>query len=102
MNTLIILPSVQIREKRSETESIIACLTIAKQYINGIAWLDLLDERMAAYMLDYKTAGRLYLRIFFNLSEAVCQNFSCIYNKSSKQNIIILDHKIYIPLNLIH
>lgn len=55
----------------------------------------------AAYMLDYKTAGRLYLRIFFNLSEAVCQNFSCIYNKTSKQNII-LDHKTYIPLNLIH
>ena len=66
--------SVQRREKGSKTKSLVRCPKIVKLCNSGMAGVDLMDQRTAAYHLDWKSSVRFYHRIFFDLVDIACFN----------------------------
>ena len=52
--------SVQRREKGSKTKSLVPCPKVVKLYNSGMVGVDVIDQRSAAYRLDWKSAVRFY------------------------------------------
>ena len=63
--------------------------------------VDLLDQRTAAYMLDRKSCGRYYLRLFFDLMDIAVANSHVVYKALYPKNMELLDFKIVIAKSLI-
>ena len=59
-----------------------------------------MDQRTAAYRLDWKSSVRFYLRIFFDLMDIARVNSYLIYNMKHPK-FSLLDYKIDVAKNLI-
>ena len=96
-----VLP-VQRRVKGSATKSAIPCPTVVKLYNNGMGRVDLMDQRNAAYWLDWKPSASFYLCILFDLFDIDCVNSFLVYNnmKNLKQ-LTLPNYKIVLPKNFI-
>ena len=93
--------SVQRREKGSKTKSLVPCPKVVKLYNSGMVGVDVIDQRSAAYRLDWKSAVRFYLLIFFNLMVIACVNGYLIYNMKHLNKLSFLGYKIVVAKNLI-
>ena len=93
--------SVQSREKGSKTKSLVPCPKVVKLYNSGMVGVDVIDQRSAAYRLDWKSAVRFYLLIFFNLMVIACANSYLIYNMKHLNKLSFLGYKIVVAKNLI-
>ena len=93
--------SVQMREKRSTTKSVIPCPTAVKLYNNGLGGVVLIDQRTAAYQLDHKSFVHFYLRILFDLLYIASVNSFLVYDMKCPKQSTLLDCKIAITRNLI-
>ena len=93
--------SVQRREKSSKTKRLVPCPKVFKLYNSSMGWVDLMDQRTAAYHLDQKSSVRYYLRIFFDLMDIACVNSYLIQNMKHPNKLPLLDYKIFAAKNLI-
>ena len=87
--------SVQRREKGSKTNSSVPFPKVVKLGSSGMVRVDLLDQRTAAYRLNWKSSVRFYLHIFFDLMDIACASSYLIYNMKHPKELSLL------PKNLI-
>ena len=95
-----VLP-VQRRVKGSATKSAIPCPTVVKLYNNGMGRVDLMDQRNAAYWLDWKPSASFYLCILFDLFDIDCVNSFLVYNMKNLKQLTLPNYKIVLPKNFI-
>ena len=94
--------SVSRRLKGKSAKIPVSCLSIVKEYNNGMGGVDLLDQRMVAYKLDRKSSsGHYYLRLFFDLMDIAVINSHVVYKALYPKGMELLDFKIVIAKYLI-
>ena len=87
-------------KKGSKSNSLVPCPKVVKLYNGSMGGVDLMDQRTAAYRLDWKSSVRFYLRIFFDLMDIACVNSYLIYNMKHPNKLSLLDYKIVVAKNL--
>ena len=101
MDNWSVLLSVQRREKGSKAKSLVSFPKVVKLYNSGMGGVDFMDQRTAAYRLDWKSSVRFYLRLFFDLMDIACVNSYLIYYMKHPNKLSLLDYKIAVTKNLI-
>ena len=91
--------SVQRREKGSKIKFSAPCLKIVKLWKSGMGGVDLMDQRTAAYCLDWKSSVRFYPCIFFDLMDIACFNSYLVYNMKHPNKLLLLNYKIVVAKN---
>ena len=101
MDNWSVLLSVQRREKGSKAKSLVSFPKVVKLYNSGMGGVDFMDQRTAAYRLDWKSSVRFYLRLFFDLMDIACISSYVIYNIKHPYKLSLLDYKIVATKNVI-
>ena len=91
--------SVQRREKGSKIKFSAPCPKIVKLCKSGMGGVDLMDQRTAAYCLDWKSSVRFYPCIFFDLMDIACFNSYLVYNMKHPNKLLLLNYKIAVAKN---
>ena len=99
------MSSVQRRQKGSKTKSLVFCPKVVKLYNSGMGGFVLMDQRTAAYCLDWKSSVRFYLLMITFLPSLIWWispvNSYLIYNMNHTNKLSVLDYKIVVAKNLI-
>ena len=98
-----IMTYYQFREEKkgSKSNSLVPCPKVVKLYNGSMGGVDLMDQRTAAYRLDWKSSVRFYLCIFFDLMDIACANSYLIYNMKHPNKLSLLDYKIVVAKKVI-
>ena len=86
--------TVQHRMKGSSSKTSITCPSHVKFYNKGMGSVDLMNQKTAAYQLDYRSKCVFYLRIFFDLMDVALVS-SHVYQRLN-YNLKLLDFKTVI------
>ena len=93
--------TVPRRQEGSESKIQINCPGFIKIYKKGMGGVGLIDQRVAAHLLDPKSTIRFYLHIFFALMDVACPDTYNFYNMIHPYDPTLLELKTIVKTYLV-